>query len=98
MSIQQLLARSHTCEGWSFVGFWTRCLNFEPYVEAAVRSAHGQLPIISHRSMVDGPRTADVIQQSLIGRIIGIFQAEDKPAQAVVDTLPIKRPKEEGHD
>jgi hypothetical protein len=29
---------------------------------------------ISHRSMVDGPRVADVIQQSLIGRVIGVYE------------------------
>jgi hypothetical protein len=85
-SIQQLLARSHTYEGRSFIGFWTSCLNFEPYVEAAVRTP-GQISCISHRSMADGPRTADVIQKSLIGRVIGIYQAEDKAAR---DVVPIR--------
>ncbi|WMT77449.1 hypothetical protein [Bradyrhizobium sp. Ash2021] len=80
--IQQVIARSHTCEGRSFIGFWTQCLNFEPYVEV-VEQTPSLMPEISHRSMADGPRMADEIQEALIGRVVGIYQAEDKPAQAV---------------
>jgi hypothetical protein len=40
------------------------------------------MPIISHRSMA-----WPVTQQALIGRIVGIYQAEDKPAQAI-ERLP----------
>jgi len=72
-SIQQLLARSHTYDGRSFVGFWTCCLNFEPYRPGKTRP--GLVTEISHRSMADGPRTADVIQRSLIGRVIGFYSA-----------------------
>jgi hypothetical protein len=72
-SLRQLLARSHTCDGQSYVGFWTRCLNFEPYRED--RTQAGRIRLISHRSMADGPRLADVIQKSLIGRVVGIYSA-----------------------
>jgi hypothetical protein len=72
-SLQQLLARSHTCDGQTYVGFWTRCLNFKPYREN--RTQGGQIRQISHRSMADGPRLADVIQKSLVGRIVGVCGA-----------------------
>jgi hypothetical protein len=39
------------------------------------RKAPRAVPFISRRSMADGPRLADVIQQSLIGRVIGVYEA-----------------------
>jgi hypothetical protein len=74
-----LLARVHTYDGRSFVDFRTRYLNFEPYLETVQRTPPGQMLFISHRSMADGPRTADVIQKSLIGRVVGIYHARDSP-------------------
>jgi hypothetical protein len=78
-SIVQLMSRpfNHPEQGM-LVGWWTRCLNFEPYDAAlaeARRKAPGAIPFISHRSMADGPRPADVIQQALIGRVIGVYEA-----------------------
>jgi hypothetical protein len=75
--IQQVIAKQHCYRDETFIGFWAQCLNFEPYVEAVQRTP-GHMPIISHRSMATA-----VIRECLIGRIIGIYQPEDKPAQAV---------------
>lgn len=65
-AIQQLVAKSHRHGDDSFVGFWTRCLNFERYSsEAGV--------FISHRTMSDGPRRADEMRKAIVGRVIGYY-------------------------
>jgi hypothetical protein len=78
-SIVQLMARPfNNPEQGTLIGWWTRCLNFEPYDEAvakARRRSPGAIPVISYRSMVDGPRLSDVIQRSLIGRVVGVYEA-----------------------
>jgi hypothetical protein len=84
--IQQVIATQHRYRDETFIGFWTQCLNFEPYCEIGQRRP-GLVPEISHRSMADGPRIANEIQKALIGRVVGIYQAEDKPAQAI-ERLP----------
>jgi hypothetical protein len=79
-SIVQLIARLHRVGGAEWTGWWTRCLNFEPYdkeLAKARRRSPEAIPFISHRSMTDGPRLADVIQQSLIGRVIGVYEAAE---------------------
>jgi hypothetical protein len=62
-------------------GFRTRGIVFllvSPFVDCAgQRVIHTEF--ISHRSMADGPRLADVIQQSLIGRVIGIYETAQEP-------------------
>jgi len=78
-SIVQLMSRpfNHP-ENGMLIGWWTRCLNFVPYDQAlaeARRGSPGAVPFISRRSMADGPRLADVIQQSLIGRVVGVYEA-----------------------
>jgi hypothetical protein len=77
-SIVQLMSRPfNNPEQGMLIGWWTRCLNFVPYDQAlaeARRRSPGAIPFISHRSLVDGPRVADVIQQSLIGRVIGVYE------------------------
>jgi hypothetical protein len=77
-SIVQLMSRPfNNPEQGMLIGWWTRCLNFVPYDQAlaeARRRSPGAIPFISHRSVVDGPRVADVIQQSLIGRVIGVYE------------------------
>jgi hypothetical protein len=65
-------------DGETFIGFWMQCLNFEPYRETGQRRP-GLIPEISHRSMA-----WPVLKEALIGRIIGIYQAEDKAARALV--------------
>ena len=75
--IQQIMVRHHRGrDGETFIGFWMQCLNFEPYRETGQRRP-GLIPAISHRSMAFA-----VLKEALIGRIIGIYQAEE-PAQAV---------------
>jgi hypothetical protein len=69
--IQQVIARQHRCRDETFIGFWAQCLNFEPYVEAVQRTPR-HMPVISHRSMA-----VAVIRESLIGRVVGIYQAEE---------------------
>jgi hypothetical protein len=64
-SIQQVIVRRHRLGDEMSTGYWTRCLNFEPYSGAAP----------SHRSMMDGPRAADAIKTALIGRVIGFYFA-----------------------
>jgi hypothetical protein len=77
--IQQIMVRHHRGrDGETFIGFWMQCLNFEPYVEAVQRTP-GHMPIVSHRSMA-----WPVLKEAVIGRVVGIYQAEDKPVQAVV--------------
>jgi hypothetical protein len=77
--IQQIMVRHHRgLDGETFIGFWMQCLNFEPYSETGQRRP-GLIPEISHRSMA-----SMVLKEALIGRIIGIYQAEDKAARAVV--------------
>jgi hypothetical protein len=76
--IQQVFARSRTYEGRSFISFEASCLNFEPYVEAVQRTP-GLIPEISHRCMA-----FPVLKEVVIGRIIGVFQAEDKAARALM--------------
>jgi hypothetical protein len=76
--IQQVMAKQHRYRDETFIGFWAQCLNFEPYVEAVQRTP-GHMPIISHRSMA-----VAVIRECLIGRVVGIYQAKDKPTRAVV--------------
>jgi hypothetical protein len=78
-SIVQLLSRPfNDPEKGMRIGWWTRCLNFEPYDEALAKTRRGSpaaILSISHRATTDGPRVADVIQQSLIGRVIGVYEA-----------------------
>jgi hypothetical protein len=75
--IQQIMVRHHRGrDGETFIGFWMQCLNFEPYRET------GLIPEISHRSMA-----FPVLKEALIGRIIGIYKAEDKAAR---DVVPIR--------
>ncbi len=77
--IQQIMVRHHRgLDGETFIGFCMQCLNFEPYRETGQRRP-GLIPEISHRSMA-----SPVLKEALIGRVVGIYQAEDKPAQAVV--------------
>jgi hypothetical protein len=76
--IPQVIAQSHTYKGETFIGFWTQCLNFEPYRETET-GQRGLIPEISHRSMADGPRVADEIQKALIGRVVGIYEAKNEP-------------------
>jgi hypothetical protein len=75
--IQQVMAKQHRYRDETFIGFWAQCLNFEPYVEAVQRRP-GLMPEISHRSMA-----WPVLKEALIGRVVGIYQAEEA-AQAVV--------------
>jgi len=87
-SIVQLMSRpfNHPEQGM-LIGWWTRCLNFIPYDEAlaeAQRRSPGAIPFISHRSMADGPRLADEIQQSLIGRVIGVYKAAESECEKLV--------------
>jgi hypothetical protein len=73
--IQQVMVRHHRgLDDETFIGFWARCLNFEPYVEAVQRTP-GHMPIISHRSMV-----VAVIRECLIGRVVGIYDAPEQAA------------------
>jgi hypothetical protein len=81
-SIRQLISRPFKSpDRGELIGWWTRCLNFEKYDAALekARRAPGTIPHISHRSGIDGPRLADVIQQSLVGRVIGIYEAAQEP-------------------
>jgi hypothetical protein len=81
-SIVQLIAKLHRVGDAEWTGWWTRCLNFEPYDAALAKARRGSpaaIPSISHRSTTDGPRVADVIQQSLIGRVIGVYEAVQEP-------------------
>lgn len=77
-SIRQLISRPFKIPGGGeAIGWWTRCLNFVPYddaLAAARRNAPGAIPFISYRSTIDGPRRAEIIQQSLRGRVVGIFE------------------------
>jgi hypothetical protein len=88
-SIVQLISRPfNNPEKGMLIGWWTRCLNFEPYDEAlakARRRSPGAIPFISHRSMGDGPRVADVIQQSIIGHVIGVYEAAQEPLKIAGD-------------
>jgi hypothetical protein len=68
--IQQVIAKRHSCGEEAFIGFWTQCLNFEPYRSGSE---------ISHRSMADGPREADMIKKALVGRVIGFYAAPHEP-------------------
>lgn len=83
-SIRQLISRPFKSPaGGELIGWWTRCLNFVPYddaLAAARRDAPGEIPFISHLSMIDGPRLADVIQPSLLGRVIGVFETKERDA------------------
>ncbi len=72
-SIQQIIAKSHRFEDRTFIGFWTRSLNFEPYSRAA-----GTTLCVSHRSTMDGPRETDAIKKAIVGRVIGFYQANDR--------------------
>lgn len=82
-SIRQLLSRPFKSPaGCEQIGWWTRCLNFVPYddaLAAARQQRPDAIPFISYRSMIDGPRLAAVIQQSLLGRVIGIFETSPEP-------------------
>jgi hypothetical protein len=69
-SIQQVIAKRHRFEDTTFIGFWTRCLNFEPYSSDMQNTV-----CISHRSTMDGPREADVIKKALVGRVVGFYAA-----------------------
>lgn len=72
--IQQVMVRHRLWpgrDGETFISFEMQCLNFEPYDEA--------VQIISPRTMA-----WPVLKEDLIGRVIGIYQAEGKPAQAVM--------------
>jgi hypothetical protein len=87
-SIVQLIARLHKVGDAEWTGWWTRCLNFEPCDEAlakAQRKSQGAIPFPSHRSMADGPRVADVIQHSLIGRVIGVYETAREPLKIARD-------------
>jgi hypothetical protein len=82
--IQQIMVRRHLRpggDGETFIGFSMQCLNFEPYRETGQRRP-GLIPEISHRSMA-----FPVLKEALIGRIIGIYQTEDKAAR---DVVPIR--------
>ena len=87
-SVMQLISRPfNNPEKGTLIGWWTRCLNFEPYDDAlakARRRSPGAIPVISRRSYVDGPRLADVIRQSLIGRVIGVFEAASHSREVLV--------------
>jgi hypothetical protein len=77
--IRQIMVKHYRGpDGETFVGFCMQCLNFEPYRETGQRRP-GLISEISHRSMA-----YPVLKEDLIGRVVGIYQAEDKPAQAVV--------------
>jgi hypothetical protein len=65
--IQQVIAKRHRLENRAFIGYWTRCLNFEPYDASAV--------CISPRSTADRPREFDEIKRALVGRVIGFCPA-----------------------
>jgi len=71
-SIRQLFSRPFQNESGQHIGFWTRCLNFEPFDMA---SAKGNF--ISYRSYADGPRLAARIKEALVGRVIGVYAAPD---------------------
>ena len=72
-SIQQVIAKRHHLEDRAFIGYWTRCLNFEPY-EASASSV-----CISHRSTADGPREADELKRALVGGVIGFCPPGTRP-------------------
>jgi len=77
-SIEQIIAKRHRFQDRAFIGFWTRCLNFEPYT-----SATGNTLCVSHRSTMDGPREANEIKKAIVGRVIGFYQANDGGSNAV---------------
>jgi hypothetical protein len=84
-SIVQLLSRPfNNPEHAVLIGWCTRCLNFVPYDQAlaeARRRSRNTVPVISHRCSTDGPRLADVLQQSLIGRVIGVYETAQEQSK-----------------
>jgi len=78
--VQAFCQQHYNNEIGDFTGWWTRCLRvlfYDDELEKARKlTSAGGITEIPRGCLVDGPRLIETFRETLIGRVIGIYEAK----------------------